>query len=58
MKRVTNFTHYKENWADYMDFMFTLWLEVVVGLAMIIGFTFALLLVLLGYEPDEETFYE
>ncbi len=54
MKRVINFEHYKENWLDYGEFMGTLLLETLVGAVMLIGFTFAVVLVLAGYHPTWE----
>ena len=53
MKRVINWAHYKDNWADYGECMTELAFEGVVGIASFIIMCFAFFLVLAGYGPEE-----
>jgi hypothetical protein len=52
MKRVINWEHYKDNWADWSSFTLELLLETVVGVLLLVLIPYGFVACLLGYYPD------
>ncbi len=52
MRRVINWAHYKDNWADYGDVTVTILYEALVAALCIIMIIPAFFVVLAGYAPS------
>lgn len=51
MKRVINWAHYKDNWADWCGFALSAVLEGIVSIVILVLVVYGFFACLLGYAP-------